>query len=85
MHKISNKFPGDGSLFDFFFDRDNLSWMDWQRTVTPFEIPKEDPYTSLSIPTQDSIRVKGLFNRLLKCSYPVLITGPTGTGKSVMI
>jgi dynein heavy chain len=29
MHKISNKFPGDGSLYDFFFDRDNLSWMDW--------------------------------------------------------
>jgi dynein heavy chain len=85
MHKIPNKFPGDGSLYECFFDRDNLSWMDWSRTVATFEIPKEMPYTSLSIPTQDSIRVKGLFNRLLACNYPVLVTGPTGTGKSVMI
>lgn len=45
MHKISNKFNGEGSLFDSFFDRDNLSWMDWSRTVPTFEIPKDDPYT----------------------------------------
>jgi ATP-dependent protease Clp ATPase subunit len=37
------------------------------------------------VPTMDSIRIKGIFNRLILNKSPVLIVGPTGTGKSVMI
>jgi hypothetical protein len=65
MHKISNKTPGDCSLFDIFFERDNLSWVSWERTVPAFEIPVENPYTEMIVPTMDSIRIKGIFNRLL--------------------
>jgi len=85
MRKINNKFNGDCSLFDVFFDRDNLSWVNWERTVPQFDIPVDGGYKQMIVPTMDSIRIKGVFNKLLKASYPVLVVGPTGTGKSVMI
>jgi dynein heavy chain len=37
------------------------------------------------VPTLDSIRCKGVFNRLLEAGRHILLVGPTGTGKSVMI
>ena len=37
------------------------------------------------VPTVDSIRIKAVFNRLLRNDSHVLVVGPTGTGKSIMV
>lgn len=83
--KIPNKLGESKGMFDSFFERDSCSWTLWGKTVSPFDIPHESPYSEMIVPTTDSIRIKGIFNRLLKNGSHVLIVGPTGTGKSVMI
>lgn len=86
IRKIPHKIGADiKSVFEVFFERDSCSWIPWQKTVKPFEVPKEATYSEMVVPTLDSIRVKGVFNRLLKNGQHVLLVGPTGTGKSIMI
>ena len=72
-------------MYDLFFERDSCSWTHWNKTVPNFEIPVESPFSEMIVPTTDSIRIKGIFNRLLKNNSHCLIVGPTGTGKSIMI
>lgn len=65
MRKMPHKINAGDSLFSVFFERDSCSWVPWEKTVPSFEIPKEAPYSEMIVPTLDSIRIKGVFNRLL--------------------
>jgi len=60
-HKIQK---GD-SMFSIFFERDSCSWVPWEKTQEAFQIPADAPYSEMIVPTLDSIRIKGVFNRLL--------------------
>jgi hypothetical protein len=86
IRKITNKL-GEGvkNMFDLFFERDSCCWTPWLKTVNTFVVPKEVPYSEMIVPTVDSIRIKGIFNRLLRNNSHVLVVGPTGTGKSIMV
>jgi dynein heavy chain, axonemal len=85
MEKMPHKINAGDSMFGIFFERDSCSWISWEKTQSTFEIPKEAPYSEMIVPTLDSIRIKGVFNRLLQAGRHILLVGPTGTGKSVMI
>lgn len=85
LRKMPHKINAGDSLFGVFFERDSCSWVPWEKTVPAFEIPKEAPYSEMIVPTLDSIRIKGVFNRLIQAGKHILLVGPTGTGKSVMI
>jgi len=66
IRKIPNKLGEAKGMFDSFFERDSCSWTPWGKTVETFQIPVESPYSEMIVPTTDSIRIKGIFNRLLK-------------------
>jgi len=52
--KIKSEFT---SLFNLFFDQEEMKWTDWENTVPKYMINKELTYLQLSIPTTDSIRM----------------------------
>lgn len=85
IRKLPHKLGDIKSMYDCFFERDSCSWCPWGKTVPNFEIPVDSPYSEMIVPTTDSIRIKCIFNRLLKNKSHALIIGPTGTGKSIMI
>jgi len=81
--KIPNKLSDYDSLFDMYFDMEEMRWTHWDNTVTKYTIDKELTYLQLSIPTIDSIRMLHICETLMKNQKHVLLVGPTGTGKSV--
>ena len=84
--KIPNKLGTDyKSLFDLFFDQEEMKWVNWIQTVPKYIINKEDTYLALNIPTIDAIRINWLCRTLLLNNKHCLLVGPTGTGKSINI
>jgi hypothetical protein len=65
MRKMPHKINKGDSVFAVFFERDSCSWVPWEKTLPPFEVPAAVPYSEMIVPTLDSIRIKGVFNRLL--------------------
>lgn len=85
VKKIGVKLGEFKTLFDLYFDREKLCWINWLKTLPPFVVPKEVTYTQMIVPTIDSIRMNKLMTMLiLNGKYP-LFCGPTGTGKSITV
>lgn len=85
VKKIPVKLGEFKSLFDLYFDRDKITWINWLKTLPPFQVPKDVAYSQLIVPTIDSIRMTKLMCMLiLNGKYP-MFCGPTGTGKSITV
>ena len=50
-----------------------------------FVIPRDASFSSIVVPTMDTIRNEFLINSLIVHGHHVLCTGDTGTGKSVTV
>jgi dynein heavy chain, axonemal len=57
-------------------------WVPWMDIVEPYSFPAKAEFSELIIPTKDSVRYKFLARRLILNRKYVLMTGPTGTGKT---
>jgi dynein heavy chain len=60
------------------------------RSLAPYEIPEyvpvpNTPYFNILVPTTDTVRYSFLTNLFIESYAPLLITGETGVGKSVII
>jgi dynein heavy chain len=77
--------PKEGTMYDYNFDVTSGQWVSWNDTVDPYRYDSRLSYSELIIPTKDSISYTYLLNTLLMSGKHVLMTGPTGTGKSVNI
>jgi len=62
-----------------------MTWVNWMNTIPPYEVQAGGSFAELIIPIADSIRVSKVFNTLITAGRHVLLVGPTGTGKSIMI
>jgi len=62
-------------------------WMDWLQTIAKWEIPmgKDTTYNELIIPTSDTVRNAYWMNQMLKYNMHIILTGPTGTAKTIGI
>jgi dynein heavy chain len=84
--RIPNKIAGDyKSVFDLYFDQDELSWRDWMQTRDRYVVDKSKSFLQLSIPTVDTVRVQHICGEALRNLQHVLLVGPTGTGKSLAL
>jgi len=78
--------PPEGALVhDFRFDMKKAQWFNWVDPSSRFGIPKDAAFTSVVVPTVDTIRSEWLITELLTNGFHVLCTGDTGTGKSVSV
>jgi dynein heavy chain, axonemal len=85
VKKITVKLGEFKNLFDLYFDKEKMCWINWLKTLPPFVVPRDVSYSQLIVPTIDSIRMNKLLCMLvLNGKYP-LFCGPTGTGKSITV
>lgn len=79
--------PGDHGelIFDFIFDKETCKWKLWTSTIQKEEIPDNVQFSEIIILTADSARYTFLLNTAIQAGYPILLVGPTGTGKSVYV
>jgi dynein heavy chain, axonemal len=55
------------------------------QTIPPYKVPVGGKLTDLIIPTIDSVRNNYLFSLFISMKSHLLLTGPTGTGKTVNV
>jgi len=79
--------PSPGLVFDYKFVKEGRGkwtlWIDDLRDVPP--IPRDIPVNQIIVSTIETIRYCYLFRHLVRHHKPVLLVGPTGTGKTVYI
>ena len=54
--KVNNKVGECKTLFDMYFDMEDMRWIPWLQTREKYVINKEQTFLQLSIPTTDQIR-----------------------------
>ncbi|CAD8115295.1 unnamed protein product [Paramecium sonneborni] len=79
---INAKLPEKANLFDMVYDRAKNNFIIWTQTQPPFVIPKGCEYHDLLIPTSDSIRNNYFLHLCVRNKIHLLVSGPTGTGKT---
>ena len=77
--------PKDGTIYDYKFDLEKGSWILWKESVKDYIYNSKLSYSELIIPTKDSICYTYLLNSLILNGKHLIMTGPTGTGKSINI
>jgi hypothetical protein len=54
------KFPDQGYVYDFTFNKEQREWMTWTNTVEKYVCDNKLNYGEIVVPTFDSIRMKYL-------------------------
>lgn len=79
--------PSMNLVFDYKFTKEGRGkwtlWVDDLKDVPP--IPRDIPVNQIIVSTVETVRYFHLFWHLIRHHKPVLLVGPTGTGKSVYI
>ncbi|CAG5132944.1 unnamed protein product, partial [Candidula unifasciata] len=82
-----NLFPERHTVFDFAFHKKGTgSWIDWMETIDKATcvIPPGAKVSDLTIPTAETARQQFFLNLYMTHGIPLLMIGPTGTGKSAI-
>ena len=86
--RILNSLPCDtvANMYDVMFDPKKMTWINWLDNVDhKFVIPKDAHFSDIVVPTIDTIRHAELMHTLIVHNKHILVTGDTGTGKSVSV
>lgn len=80
-------FPERSNVFEWFFDKkNNGTWVNWVDTVDKLQIiPADAKPSKLIIQTNESICQQFFLEKCLQLEIPILLIGPTGTGKSAVV
>ncbi|KAF4658988.1 hypothetical protein FOL47_007767, partial [Perkinsus chesapeaki] len=78
--------PSKGLLHDYFIDSaDGGKWKPWTEKIGNFDVPKDAQFHTIIVPTSDTVRNQFLIRTLIEKGKHVLMSGVTGTGKTVSI
>ena len=70
---------------DYFVDLPSKDFKGWKEVVPEFVYDPKVPYFNILVGTVDTVRYAFLLERSLEVSKPILFTGTSGVGKSVII
>lgn len=81
--KLSKPFPKEGSVYDYVYSLESSSWKEWLDVVPAQQLHEDMQFHDITVMTLDVVRYTYLINTFVQSHAPVLLVGPTGTGKSV--
>uniref|UniRef100_A0A2I3TJ66 Dynein axonemal heavy chain 17 n=1 Tax=Pan troglodytes TaxID=9598 RepID=A0A2I3TJ66_PANTR len=79
------KFPSQGTIFDYYIDPDTKKFLPWTDKVPSFELDPDVPLQASLVHTTETIRIRYFMDLLMEKSWPVMLVGNAGTGKSVLM
>ncbi|XP_017857964.1 PREDICTED: dynein heavy chain 7, axonemal [Drosophila arizonae] len=79
--------PKQGSVFDYRYIKEGKGkWKPWQDDVNSAPpLPRDIPVNQILIQTNESVRIAAVLDLLVRHGFPLMLVGPTGTGKSVYV
>ncbi|XP_057714813.1 dynein axonemal heavy chain 2 isoform X3 [Corythoichthys intestinalis] len=86
LREVDGTFPIKDTVYEYYVSMENKAW-------APFEnkLPKgwrfnlNAPFYKIMVPTVDTVRYNFLVTAMVNAQYPVLLTGPVGTGKTSVV
>ncbi|XP_025715360.1 dynein axonemal heavy chain 17 isoform X2 [Callorhinus ursinus] len=79
------KFPSQGTIFDYYIDPDTKKFLPWTEKVPAFELDLDIPLQASLVHTTETIRIRYFMDLLMEKSWPLMLVGNAGTGKSVLM
>jgi len=83
--KLIGNFPFENEIYDYFLDFNKREFRSWNEMLPEWNYDAETPYFNILVPTADTVKFKFILDKLICGGNNVLMTGETGTGKSVII
>ncbi|KAH9277041.1 hypothetical protein BASA83_000559 [Batrachochytrium salamandrivorans] len=77
--------PTSSNVFSYLVDLKTCRFILWDDIVPSFKFSSETPYFDMIVPTSITVKYAYLLEALISNSCPVLFTGNTGVGKSIII
>lgn len=88
---IRNMVSGDSyidlpedSLWNYRINLKTFEWEDWKLTVQEFVFNSDVKFFDMQVPTVDTTKYGYISELMFQRKYPVMFTGDTGVGKSVL-
>lgn len=72
------------SLWNYQINETTKKWQNWKEIVPTFNFDPNTRFFDMLVPTSDTIRFGHVAELLFNENYPVMFTGDTGVGKSVL-
>lgn len=87
VQKLEISLPDSGLIYDYFYEMKNRGeWRHWNELLRSHGEEKAvKNIRQMIVPTMDTVRTIYLLDFTIKHKRPVLIVGPTGTGKSAYV
>ncbi|XP_071813348.1 dynein beta chain, ciliary-like isoform X2 [Apostichopus japonicus] len=79
------KFPGQGTVFDYYIDQESKKFLPWTDRVPKFELDPEMPLQAVLVHTAETTRLRFFMDMLMARGRPVMLVGNAGLGKSVLV
>ncbi|ERL83802.1 hypothetical protein D910_01050 [Dendroctonus ponderosae] len=79
------KFPIGGNVFQYYIEEENKRFVPWTELVSPFELDTDIPLQATLVNTAETSRIRFFIDLLVSMRVPVMLVGPAGSGKSVII
>lgn len=78
------RLPPGSDMWSMFMNHQTHKLEPWSRRIPNFEYNCDVPFFEMLVPTVDTVRFGHIIEKLINVNYPVLLTGDTGVGKSVI-
>eukprot|EP00961_Rhodomonas_salina_P286903 3876744-Rhodomonas_salina.2 len=79
--------PAERSIYDYCYlhSLGQHGWTPWMDTMPEFKLDPKLEFSSILVPTVDTIRYTNVLGRLVRKNHHVLCVGNTGTGKTLAV
>ena len=80
------KFPGKGSVFDYYINAKSGKFAPWADLVPEVEFDSQvTAMSSLFVPTPETSSFTYFLDMMLELRAPIMFVGPAGTGKTALV
>ena len=84
--KLTKAPPDKDTVYNYLFSMEKgYAWIKWTDTVPAYAVPKGAKFNDIFVSTEDTIQVGYLANVLITHQVPMLVSGNTGTGKTILV
>ncbi|XP_030578556.1 dynein heavy chain 2, axonemal [Archocentrus centrarchus] len=83
LREMEGTFPAKDTVYEYYVDPKTKSWASFEAKLPKgWRYNTSAPFYKIMVPTVDTVRYNLLVKALVLNHYPVLVTGPVGTGKT---
>ncbi|XP_030760043.1 dynein beta chain, ciliary-like isoform X2 [Sitophilus oryzae] len=79
------KFPIGGNVFQYYIESETKRFVPWTELVPEFELDPDLPLQATLVSTAETSRIRFFVDHLVSMKVPVMLVGPAGSGKTVII